>query len=142
MTLPLGRTPYKAWYKRKLDLSYLWVLRCTAYVHTLKEIRKKLKNHSKKCVLVGFSGSNIYRVWDPEKADVIQAQDVIFDEDFQMEPLILTEREVGEEIIEPSLIAQSQQLQPPDATITNTTDDIDQVGVHLELIEPIEMAEQ
>ena len=98
----IGWTLHKTWYRKKEDFSYLQVLGCRTYVHISKKNWKKLDSNSKKGVSVGYSGSNIYRVWDPEKADVIQAWDVIPDENFQITELsIFIEHKVGEKIIKP-----------------------------------------
>ena len=61
-TMLQGKTPHKAWYGQKPNLSYLWILGCTAHLHVLKVIRKKLDCHTKRCILVGYSGTNIYKL--------------------------------------------------------------------------------
>ena len=77
-----GKTLHKAWYGQKPDLSYLWILGCTVYLHVSKEIRKKLDSHTKRCILVSYSKTNIYKLWDLEKSIVIQGQNVVFDKKF------------------------------------------------------------
>ena len=79
---PRGKTPHEAWYRNKPNLSHLRIFGCTTYVHTPKEFQRKLDSLSKKCILVGYSGSHIYRLWDLEKAVVIRGRDVIFDNGF------------------------------------------------------------
>ena len=66
-----GKTLYKAWYGQKLNLSYLRILGCTAHLHVPKETKKKLDSHIKKCILVDYSKTNIYKLWDPDKTMVI-----------------------------------------------------------------------
>ena len=75
-----GITPFEAWFGKKPNLSHLKSIGCTAYVHVPKEKRKKLDSHSRKCKLVGYAGTNQYRLWDPAKCDVVISRDVIFDE--------------------------------------------------------------
>ena len=65
------KTPHKAWYGQKPDFSYLQILRCTAHLHVPKETRKKLDSHTKRCILVGYSRTNVYKLWDPKKSMVI-----------------------------------------------------------------------
>src|SRR5271154_7593286 len=74
-------TPYEAWYGHKPDLSHFKPLEITAYVHVPKEKRIKLDSHTRKGILVGYAGTNQYRVWDPAKNDVIVSRDVIFDDE-------------------------------------------------------------
>ena len=71
-TMLQGKTPHKAWYGQKLDLSYLQILGCRAHLHVPKETRKKLDSHTKRCILVGYNRTDIYKLWDPEKFMVIQ----------------------------------------------------------------------
>ena len=88
------KTPHKAWYDQKSDLSYLQILGCTAHLHVSKKTRKKLDSHTKRCILVGYSGTNIYKLWDPEKSMVIRGQDVVFDKRIQqLEPPTIMELE-------------------------------------------------
>ncbi len=75
-----GKTPYKTWYQEKLDMSQLRALSCDAYVHVPKQQRKKLNSHTKQYQLVGYNHSNIYRLWDANKKEIICARNVIFDE--------------------------------------------------------------
>src|SRR5438046_4765000 len=72
------KTPYKAWYGRKPDLSHLRILGSTAYVHVPKEKRTKLDTHSHKGILVGYGGTNQYKVWDLTRNDVVVSRDVVF----------------------------------------------------------------
>ena len=76
-----GMTPYEAWSKKKPDMSDLRILGSYVYVHISKDIRTKLDYNTRKCRLVGYGGSNQWRMWDKEREDVIMSRDVIFDED-------------------------------------------------------------
>ena len=135
---PQEKLPHEAWYKNKSNLSHLCILRCITYVHTSKELRRKLDSHSRKCILVGYMGSNIYRLWDPEKTVVIRGWDVIFNKRFHhTHPTI--NQATREVIIEPSLTTQAQPLRIDD---TVTTNNIDLVGAQLESIKLIETEEQ
>ena len=75
-----GKTPYEVWYGEKPDLSHLRILGCTAYVEIPKEKRVKLDSHSDKGYLIGYGGTNQWRIWVPSRNDVIVSRDVIFNE--------------------------------------------------------------
>ena len=92
----------------KLDLSHLQVIRCTALVHNPKKICKKLDDHNRNCILIKYGGFNIYRLWNPKKASVIQAQDIIFNEGFKYIPSIIPREQVV--VFEPPLTTHSQSL--------------------------------
>ena len=47
-------TPFEAFYKHKLDVSYFRVWRCTAYVHIQKDKCNFLQPHAKKYVFIGY----------------------------------------------------------------------------------------
>ena len=44
--IPTGKTPYKAWYKSKPDVSYFRVFGCTSYVNVKKDKRRPLQSHT------------------------------------------------------------------------------------------------
>ncbi len=60
------------------------IIGCVAWVHIPKEKRKKLDERSKKCYLVGYEGTNIFRVWNPAIRKVERASHVDFDESRMM----------------------------------------------------------
>ena len=69
-------TPFKAFYHRKLILSHLRTISSIAYA--LKRIQKKLINKSEKCVLLGYKGESIYRLYNLTKKKIIRANSVHF----------------------------------------------------------------
>jgi hypothetical protein len=75
-----NQTPYEAWYGEKPDLSHLRSIGCTAYIHIPKERRVKLDWNAHKGQLVEDGGTNQYRIWDPERKDIVISRDVEFDE--------------------------------------------------------------
>ena len=140
-----GKTPYKAWYGQKLDLSYLQILECTTHLHVPKETRKKLDSHTKRCILVGYSGTNIYKLWDPEKSMPIQGQDIVFDKGIQqLDPPTTIKLEEPEVIINPLLTIHLQASSTETTTATNfsTTTNTDQVGAQPATNKLIKLAEQ
>jgi hypothetical protein len=74
-------TPHEAWYGTKPNLQHLRVLGCTAYVHIPEEKRIKLDNHTMKGQLIGYGGTNQWKVWIPERNEVVTSRDVVFDEE-------------------------------------------------------------
>ena len=73
-------TPHEAWYGVKPNLQHLRILGCMAYVHVPEEKRIKLDSHTMKGQLIGYGGTNQWKVWIPEKEEVVLSRDVIFDE--------------------------------------------------------------
>jgi hypothetical protein len=91
-----GKTPYEAWFGRKPNLSHLRIVGTIAYIHIPKERRRKMDFHSHEGRLVGYGGTNQYRVWDPIRKDVITSRDVVFKEDVPAEADISTTNEEEE----------------------------------------------
>src|SRR5437762_7702582 len=77
-TSAVETTPYELWYGTKPNLSHLRIIGSTAYVHVPKEKRTKLDTHSHKGILVGYGGTNQYKVWDLTRNDVVVSRDVVF----------------------------------------------------------------
>ena len=77
-----GTTPYEMWYGEKPSLSHLRTIGIKAHIHVPKEKRIKLDTNSHEGILVGYGGTNQYRVWDPFRNDTIVSRDVVFDEKF------------------------------------------------------------
>ena len=73
------QTPYELWEGRKPDVSHLRVFGSTAWVH-IPTHRGKLGSRSRKGRLVGYEGSNQYRVWDAEAERLRIVRDVLVDE--------------------------------------------------------------
>ena len=69
-------TPFEAMYHRRPILSHLRTIGSIAYA--LKRIQKKLVDRSEKCVLLGYEGESIFRLYNLTKKKVIRANDVHF----------------------------------------------------------------
>lgn len=72
-----GKTPFEIWEGRKPNVSRFRVFGSSVFVHVPKERRKKLDAKAWKGIFVGYS-SNGYRVWNPERNEIIVARDVDF----------------------------------------------------------------
>lgn len=79
-----GVTPHEAWTGEMPYLGHMRIIGCVAWVHVPKEKRKKLDERSKKCYLIGYEGTNIFRLWNPVTKQVEGASHVDFDESRMM----------------------------------------------------------
>jgi len=77
-----GDVPLAIWTGRTPSVQHLKVYGCTAYANLPKQNRRKLDNRAVECILVGYaSQTRGYRLWCPEKSDVIITKHVRFAED-------------------------------------------------------------
>ena len=73
--------PEEAWSGKEVNLSFLRVFGCVAYVHLDATARSKLDVKSVKCTFVGYGGDEFgYRFWDEQNRKIIRSRDVIFNE--------------------------------------------------------------
>ena len=77
-TSAVETTPYEMWHGNKPNIAHLRIIGSTAYVHIPKEKRTKLDTHSHKGILVGYGGTNQYKVWHLTRNDVVVSRDVVF----------------------------------------------------------------
>lgn len=81
------KTPFEQVHHFKPDVSHLRVYGCKAYA-LKKNITRTAKLEDRALVgyLVGYDSRNIYRIWVPDKDNVIRTRDVTFDEDTVYDP--------------------------------------------------------
>ncbi len=73
------KTPYELWFGKKAASDHLKVFGTECYVHVPNQRRRKLDAKALKGYLVGYCGEKDgYRVYVPEKNDVILSRDVVF----------------------------------------------------------------
>ena len=73
------KTPYELWTRKSTDVSHLKIFGTVCYVHVPKQKRQKLDSKALKGYLVGYCGEKEgYRVYVPDKDDVIVSRDVLF----------------------------------------------------------------
>jgi transposase InsO family protein len=75
-TKAVRTTPYEAWHGVKPNLSHIRILGSTAYIHIPSEKRVKLDMNAHKGILIGYGGTNQYRIWDPVRNEVVVSRDV------------------------------------------------------------------
>jgi len=80
LTKTVETTPYEAWHGVKPNLSHLRILGSAAHILVPGKRRTKLDMNSHKGILVGYGGTNQYRVWDFTRNDVVVSRDVKFNE--------------------------------------------------------------
>jgi transposase InsO family protein len=75
-----NRTPYEALYGKKPDVSHFVAIGTKAFVHTPKKKTKKIDSRSYEGIMVGYGGSNQYRIWVPgtNKIKIKVSRDVCF----------------------------------------------------------------
>jgi hypothetical protein len=75
------RIPEEVWSGKEVNLSWLKVFGCIAYVHISDHARGKLDPKSLKCTFIGYGGDEFgYRLWDDQNKKIIRSRDVIFNE--------------------------------------------------------------
>ena len=75
-----GITPYEAWEKSKPDLSHLRVIGSIGYKSTPRALLKTRDDRAEKCFLLGYGGTNQYRVFNIAKKRVELVRDIRFRE--------------------------------------------------------------
>ena len=75
-----GKTPFEAWYGRKLSVSFLRTFGCIGHVRKTKPNLIKLEDRSTPMVFLGYTeGTKVYRLYDPCGDKVLVSCDVVFD---------------------------------------------------------------
>jgi hypothetical protein len=100
-TTAVTTTPYELWHGIKPNVSHLRIIGSTAYIHIPKEKRIKLDTHSHKGILVGYGGTNQFKVWDLTRNDVVVSRDIVFIEGkpVNQTPAILEETRLSSALI-------------------------------------------
>ena len=73
------KTPYELWMGKQVPIDHVKIFGTECFVHVPKQKRQKLDAKSVKGYLVGYCGDKDgYRVYVPERDDVILSRDVVF----------------------------------------------------------------
>ena len=76
-----GKTPFKAWYRRKPSVSFLRTFDCIGDVRKTKPNLTKLEDKSTPMVFLGYvEGTKAYRLYDPCGNKVLVSRNIMFDE--------------------------------------------------------------
>jgi hypothetical protein len=79
-----GMTSFEAWHGRKPTVYHLRTFGCIVYVRNMTPHLKKLEDHGRKMIFVGYEGSSkAYCVYDPITNHVHVTRDVVFNEQAQ-----------------------------------------------------------
>jgi hypothetical protein len=74
------KTPYEVIWGRKPLVAYIRPISCRAYVYNRDlKVADKLKSRVLIGHLVGYQGTNIFRIWLPTKDIVMVTRDVVFE---------------------------------------------------------------
>jgi hypothetical protein len=114
-TRTLSKTPFEAWFDKRPDLSLLKYIGYTVSIHIPKEKRIKLDWIAYEGQLVGYGGTNQYRIWDPERKGVV-SRDVEFDEGFGTQTSSVI-------IIEPQIISDAKESESDDSELSELDND-------------------
>jgi hypothetical protein len=78
------KTPFEAWYGKKLAVHHFRAFGCVAYVRNSSPNMKKLDDRSQSMIFIGYErGTRGYRVYDPVSRWVRVTRDIMFDEQAQ-----------------------------------------------------------
>lgn len=83
-------TPFEAWTGLQSDCNWLIKWGSDAWEH--HKTNSKLAERSRKFKLVGWEGTHIFRLWDPENNTIHRARDVVFNEHLQATPAMAMEK--------------------------------------------------
>lgn len=86
------KTPWELFYNERPWLGHVRILGCKAFVRDPKP-DGKLAARANECILVGFEGNSIYRLWDEANNIFIRSRDVEFIE----EPSIVSNKGPGKQ---------------------------------------------
>lgn len=75
-----GVSPFELWFGKKPRISHLRVIPSVCYAHVPAQQRRKMSKKAIKGYLVGYDGEERYRIYVPERNNIILSRDVVFDE--------------------------------------------------------------
>ena len=114
-TSAVATTPYELWHGTRPNLSHLKIIGSTAYIHVPKERRTKLDTHSHKGIMIGYGGTNQYKVWDLTRDDIVVSRDVVFIEGKPVDqtPAVYEEPKIIHDSITVLPGSPEETIQPP-----------------------------
>jgi hypothetical protein len=119
------QTPFQMVHARKPNLAYLKIIGSLAYVLVKnrrdRPARAKLQDKAIMGWLVGFSATNIYKIWIPHLDRVIISRDVQIDEKVMYDPKLVTGPQVPGQAL--SITINEVDLDESDAELLPDMDD-------------------
>ncbi|KPJ16606.1 Retrovirus-related Pol polyprotein from transposon TNT 1-94 [Papilio machaon] len=111
------KTPEEAWTGRKVNLGFVKVFGCKAYMHVPDQKRRKLDPKSKELILLGYcENSKAYRLLDPVSGNLHKARDVVF-----FESTLASRKQPSSEILTDEQNSASHQRPSPEFTVVPLT---------------------
>ncbi|GBN41567.1 Retrovirus-related Pol polyprotein from transposon TNT 1-94 [Araneus ventricosus] len=81
-----GNSPYEIWFERKHSVDHLNICGTECFIHIPKQKSRKLDKKAIKGYFVGYCGEKHgYRIWIPDKNDVVLSRDVVFKDEITSE---------------------------------------------------------
>ncbi|GBL89706.1 Retrovirus-related Pol polyprotein from transposon TNT 1-94 [Araneus ventricosus] len=81
-----GKSPYEIWFGRKPSVNYLKSFDTKCFIHIQKKKRMKFDKKAIKGYFVGYCcEKDGYRIWVPDKNDVVLSRDVVFKDEITSE---------------------------------------------------------
>jgi hypothetical protein len=111
-----GKTPFQLWYGKEAPFKHIKIFGTECFVHVPQPKRKKWDKKSIKGKLVGYVGDRDgFRIWIPEKQDIIVSRDVTFK---QEDKQTITDVNGAEsEVKTKTVMIESKQNDSPDNDI-------------------------
>ncbi|KAK7576629.1 hypothetical protein V9T40_012915 [Parthenolecanium corni] len=75
-----NKSPYEVWLGQKPRIRHLRIVSSKCYVHVPDKKRRKMDSKAVSGYLVSYDGNERYRVYVPERQDIILSCDVVFHE--------------------------------------------------------------
>lgn len=75
-----GKSPHEVWFKKTPRIKHLRIIGSKCYVHVPAQKRRKMDSEAVAGYLVGYDGDERYRIYVPEKRDIVLSRDVVFHE--------------------------------------------------------------
>ncbi|KAK7603621.1 hypothetical protein V9T40_003620 [Parthenolecanium corni] len=75
-----NKSPYEVWLGQKPRIKHLRIVSSKCYVHVPDKKRRKMDSKAVSGYLVGYDGNERYRVYVPERHDIVLSRDVVFHE--------------------------------------------------------------
>ena len=101
-----GRTPYEVLYEQVASINHLRRFGCRAHklIPKPQRVSGKFGSRSRECIMLGYvhDSTTIWRLWDPIEKRIIQASNVIFEED------MIASNHLGADVLKAAIPEQAE----------------------------------